>query len=496
MKKEAVAGAAWTVIDRIGGQALSFVSFAILAHLLLPAEYGLVGLALAIVAVPTVLLNEGFATILIQRQELEDEHINAAFWANLALSLVLVAALAAGAGWVEEVSRTPSLAPILRLTALTMVPAGMNAVAWALFIRRLQYSTFALRTLIAQTTCSVVAIAMAVLGFGVWALVAQQLTYAAASLVVLWIGVRWRPRLAFSRRAFGDILHFSARTMMGSALRYAHENVAALIIGFFLSPTVLGYYYLTQRLLTAVYSVSILPVGGVMMPVLSRMQNERQRLGFAYLRLLWAGACLWIPAVALLGATAPHLIVRLFGAPWQEAVALIMVMCAGAAGSCLTLPTREILWSTNRAGVYAGLNAVQLALTILSLLAGVRYGVIGCGAAYVAVSLGVVPFHLQAVKRCAGVAPREIVARLLPVFAAGAVMAAAVYGAGALLGRGAGSLAAQLALGALVYPAMLYLLAPGQTRNVLGAVYEALPVRFQRFGAGLSPSGRGWRRSP
>jgi len=483
MKNEAVVGAIWTLVDRFGGQALSFVSFVILARLLLPADYGIVALATAIIAIPLP-LNGGFSTALVQRESLRDEHVNAAFWANIILSLCFVTIFMMGADWIAKLARVPSLAPILRALSVTLVPLGLASVAGAFFLRRIRYSAFALRTVVAQTTCAMVAIAFALLSFGVWALVAQQLSYAVVSMLVLWVGSHWRPRLAFSAAAFCDIFRFSASTMAGNFLRFAYEQVDVLIIGLFLSPTSVGLYYLAQRLLLTVNAVTFAPIDSVMMPVLSRLQSDHSRLRHAYLQMMWGGACLWVPAVAGLGTTAPRILDLLFGNKWQGATGLLMLMSTTAVTTCFTRPTREILLAVNCAEIYAVISSGQLVLTIAAFLIGVQYALVGCGAAYAIVSALVVPFHLYAVKQHTGITPREVVVPLLPIFGAGAFMAAATYGTGQVAGLDKLTVVvAQIAAGLLVYPVALYFLAPDQTRMAMASLSHLVPVRF-RVGRG------------
>jgi O-antigen/teichoic acid export membrane protein len=136
------------------------------------------------------------------------------------------------------------------------------------------------------------------------------------------------------------------------------------------------------------------------------------------------------------------------------------------------------------------LNSVQLILTIVLFLVGVRHGIIGCGAAYVAVSLLVAPFHLYIIMRCVDVPPREIVTRLLPVFGAGATMAVVVYGAGELLPWSRWALVFQIGLGVVAYPLALYFLGPTQAIEVLDIVYQTIPERFRIFGTSISRPGR------
>jgi len=479
MKREAVIGAVWTLVERVGAQALSFAAFVILARLLHPESYGLVTLAASIVAVPSIFLNEGFNATLIQRESLDDDHVNAAFWANLGLSLIFVAAVFGASDWASEIARAPAMAPILRLVSLTMVPAAVGSVMAALFLRRLEYGTIALRTLVAQTSCALVAIVMAALGFGVWALVAQMLVFTVIGAAVLWRGACWRPRLSLSTKAFRDIFHFSARTMLSNFLRFAHERADTLIIGVFLSPAALGLYFLTQRLLATIEYVTVSPVVNVMMPVLSRMQGERERLGHTYVRMLSIGASLWVPTVVGIGAVSGHLFPLLFGDKWDGAQTVMSVMSVTAVSLCMTRPTREILLSMNRPGVYACLNAAQLVLLIALMLVGVRFGLAAAATAYVLASVLAVPLHLYALSRYTSVSPCAVLARLLPVFGAGAVMAAAVYGAGIWASWGSWTLLPQIAIGIVTYPACLYLFAPAQIAEAAHAIYQSLPQRLR-----------------
>lgn len=440
-------------------------------------------LASAIITVPSVLLSDGFGTALVQRENVTDDHINVAFWANLFLSAFLVAIFMIGADFAAEITHTPMFAPFLRVLSLTMIPFGISSVMSALFLRKIQYRTFALRTFIAQSSGAIIGVIMALFGFGVWALAAVPMTYMFVSMLVLWIGAGWRPKLSFSMTAFHDIFQLSYRTMIGDTLRLACERADVLIIGIFLSPAALGFYYLAQRLLFTISSVTIGPVESLLLPVLSRMQNDRRRLPAAYVRMLWAGACLWVPAVAGLGATASHGLIPIFGNHWAGAVALMMVMSLGATSIGITRPTRQLLLAVDRAEVYAALNVVQLVLTIALFLAGVQREIIGAGWAFVAVSALIIPFHIYAAHRYAEVSPREILWTLLPIFGASAIMTAAVYSAGELLNWGHFTLIAQVAIGALVYSFALYGLAPVQTRDLISTIYVSLPARLRIFPA-------------
>jgi O-antigen/teichoic acid export membrane protein len=477
----AVRGAIWMLIDNIGRQALAFLSFMILARLLSPEDYGVVTLAGAIVAVPSILLSEGLCQSLVQRDNLNDDHVNAAFWMNLALSLILVALLQLIAGWTAMLTREALLEPVLRLLSLTMIGSALNAIAGALFIRQMKYSQFALRTLVTTLIGATLGVTMALSDCGVWSLVAMQLCNL-LGVAVLWKDIKWRPKLSFDKQAFSDISYFASRTMAGNVLLFVAEKADALIIGIFLDTKSLGFYYLMTRLLTMVHMGTIAPIDQVMLPVLSRMKNDQERRTETYLNTVEIVSAIWMPAVAGLGLIAPILLPLLFGEQWGGAAPLVMTGSLIALSSPITRPTVHLLLSLGRPGAYVQLTMIHLALMIIMFTVGVQFGVIGAAWAYSGVWLTMVPFNLWAARRIAGVAIMATLARYLPALGASAFMVFTLLLL-ATMGRAITTLMAEIVVGALVYCVALYAIAPARVSQFLSFTYSALPSRLKVLGA-------------
>lgn len=477
----AVRGAFWMLIDTIGGQMLSFFSFMILARLLSPEDYGIVTLAGAIVAVPSILLNEALSRSLIQRDSVTDEHVNAAFWVNLALSLFFVALLQLVAGWAAELTHTPLLEPVLRLISLTLIGGALSAIAAAMFIRDFKYSQFALRTFVTTSIGAIVAVVMALLDYGIWSLVAMQMCNL-IGVAVLWKGIEWRPKFAFDRKAFGEISYFASRLMVGNALLFATEKADALIIGIFLDAKSLGFYYLMTRLLTTIHMATVAPIDQVVLPVLSRMKDDPERRNETFSNVVGIVSSLWIPAVAGLGIISPILLPLLFGEQWKDAVPLMMIGSLIALSGPLTRPTVHVLLSVGRPDAYARLTMIQLALMVVLFTVAVQFGIVGAACAYAGVWLTMVPLNLLAARRIAGISIKRVLARYLPALAASTIMAAAL-----LLVETAGytieTLVAEIIVGPVVYLVALYAIAPAQVSQFLNFAYSALPSRLKFLGA-------------
>lgn len=490
MKEQAIRGAIWILLDTAGGQILSFLAFLILARLLVPEDYGILSLAAAIIAVPQILLNEGFGTALVQRDMLDDVHINAAFWANLGLATIFVAAAQIGAPWAAVVTDTALLEPVIRWLSLTMIAFALTSIAGGLFIRQLNYMTFALRTFVANSVGALTGVAMALLGFGVWALVGMQLCTSALGVLIMWRGLRWRPTLSFSWPAFREIYQFSTRLMVGNGLRFAAERADSVIIGIFLDPAALGFYFLVTRLLTTVIYITISPVDRIMLPVLSRIKEDPRRRSEAYANMIGVTSVFWIPAVAGLGVVAPIALPLMFGHKWDASIPLMMIMSLICISGPLNRPTMHALLAVGKPEIYAMLNFIQLIITTVVFLVGVRFGIIGAAWAYAAALIAMVPFNLAAAQRVAGISLIFVMRRYLPPLGAGLIMALALHLISHYLPdlsrSGAFSqtlgLVLRMTVGIVVYAVALCVLAPRHVREYVGTAYEALPesLRFRR----------------
>jgi O-antigen/teichoic acid export membrane protein len=476
MREEAARSTFWSVMELAGGQGLSFIVFLILARILRPEDYGVVTLAYVVVTIPSVILVQGFADALVQRPEINDAHVSTALWCNLAIAAAFVAATFALADAAAKLAGEPMLAPVLRALSPHFLFTAAVSVPSAIYRRRMHFRTFAIRTVAGGVVGGALGIAMAVTGWGVWALVANQLCQGAVSVVVIWWGFAW-PGLRFSGRAFKDLYGFSAEVMLASFVGYAASQVDKLAIGLFLGAHALGSYYLAMRLFNMAGDLTHNRINEVSLPVLSRMQDDPGRFGSTYVSLVWMSTAAWFPLVAGLGLIGPLLVPTVFGPQWAEAAALTRVL----AFMCFTCPlvhhTGRALLAVGRADVWRTLCLLQLIVSAVVYAAAARFGLLAVGAAFAALFLMAAPFHFVALRRFTGVRPWGVVRATLSVYAAGAIMVPVVLAAlAAAPSIGIWAVPLCVCAGGAAYLVALWALCPARVAEVVDVAARIVPA--------------------
>lgn len=471
MRVEAARSVGWTFIEASSAQTILLVIFLILARLLTPAEYGLMALATTVLGVPQFILSNGLIPVIINRESLSDDELSTAFWTSVGIGAFLTLLIVVCAAPLAWLLHNPDLAPILRWSSLSFLFMALGNVPSALYQRRLQYRVFAIRSVTSFLGGGAVGITMALQGYGVWSLVGNLLVQSAISGTVLWIGAGWLPRLNFDLKLFNQMRENLSHTVAGNFLTSLTTRVDMLIIGWF-SSEFLGYYYFVQRLLLTISVGTYVPIGNVLLPVLTRARNDVVGLRESFVFMLWTAQVLWMPVVAGLGAIAPVMVPNVFGANWTGAVPLLQIVSLTALTTCLYQFTYSILLTAGRARIYPFLTLAQLFLTSGLLMLAVRSGLEAVGWAYVAASLATAIIHLSAVHVVLGIAFGEMIMRSGSVVAATVAMVLAVV----WVGREMQALSfwiilpSQVALGALVYVGVLFAIARSDTNRLTSMV--------------------------
>jgi len=240
--RKAVKGALWSVIQKLGNQIISLVVFFLLARLLGPKTFGLVAFADVFVVFMKVFTDQGFAQATVQRQELEQEHLDTAFWTNLGITAGLTLVGIAGASVVADQFNQPAIAPVICWLSLGFLLSAFNSVQEAIFTRRMAFKALALRSMVAQLIGGIVGIAMAFGGFSVWSIVGQRLANEGVKSIVLWWMSDWQPGLKVSWRHFRELFAFGVNILGFNILGFFNRRSDDFLIGYFLGPVALGYY--------------------------------------------------------------------------------------------------------------------------------------------------------------------------------------------------------------------------------------------------------------
>jgi O-antigen/teichoic acid export membrane protein len=374
LRAKAASGLKWQAVEIAGRQLLSLVVFTTLARLLDPSAFGLVAMVGVYLAFVTMFAEQGLGTALIQRKDIEPQHLHTAFWfVNLA-GLLVFALSQVLAPWVARLMAEPQLVPLIRWASAALLFGSLTSVHSALFLREMDFRRPAIRTLLANLAGGVVGIGLALGDYGVWALVFQQLTAAAVGAAFIWAVSSYRPKLVFSFTHLRDLIGMSAAVFGSSLLWFISSRADQFFIGRFLGAGSLGFYSVAQRLPDLARNAIAQPIAAVSLPALSRMQGNHERLAKAVYAGMVPVAVVGFPVFLGLAAAAPVLVPLVFGPKWEPSVVLLQLLSIYTLANFLQIFFHPLLIATGGAGSYILLNVLHAAGTVSACFLGAYWG--------------------------------------------------------------------------------------------------------------------------
>ncbi|HSD84747.1 MAG TPA: MOP flippase family protein [Anaerolineae bacterium] len=381
LRQRTISGVSWSAASLLLRQSVQVGLSIVLARLLLPADFGLIGMVLVFTGFAQYLNDLGFGAALIQRPHIEERHCSSVFWLNLLLGALIAAALLAGAPLLAQFYREPALVPLTRFISLNFLILPLALVPGALARRRLDFRLVGLIDILSILISGVGAVVLALLGLGVWSLAWQVLIGSALMVIGWWLASRWRPHFVFDRSAIAELWGFSSHMFGTNTLNYWVRNGDNLLVGKFLGDASLGLY-------TRAYSILLVPLGQVttvlgrvMFPVLSKVQTNRPLVKRTYLRSIALIGFIFFPLTLGLFATADRFVLLLWGANWIEVTPVLRIFCLAGTVQVITITTAWIYQSQGRADWMFRWTLLSGALSLVGIAIGVMLGSIEAVAA-------------------------------------------------------------------------------------------------------------------
>jgi O-antigen/teichoic acid export membrane protein len=372
-KRKVAQGVAWASSAEWGGQLLSFGIYTGLARLLTPQIFGLAAIAGVYIAFMQVFVQQGFGIALVQRLELEREHLDSAFWiATVTAFFFCILSFLLGSQ-ISRLFHEPRVVPVIEWLSLSFLFNAMASVPMALLSRELDFRPLAVRSLMATGVGGAVGLSMAYRGWGVWSLVGQQLVNSILNCICLWWAVPWRPKLRVSGRHLRDLYGYSLSITGNGILWFFSQRSDQTLVGYGFGSLGLGPYSLASRLVTLIHGGIIGPVQSVAFPAFSKLQAEPARLERALHKFCEMSAFLSLPVFAGIIIVAPELVHCLFGAKWMAAVPILQVL---AVYGCLRVFLGFIyplVLAQGRPGLYLLISLVSAGLTFGGCLVAARW---------------------------------------------------------------------------------------------------------------------------
>lgn len=327
LKDKTVVGIGWSAVDSLASQGITFLVGIVLARLLSPAEYGLIGIITIFISISNTIVDSGFSNSLIRKPEILREDYSTTFVFNIILSVVMYFFLFACAPAISYFFHQEQLVSLTRVLGIVVVINSLAIVQRTKLVREIDFKRQAKISVLASTISGIVGIALAASGLGVWALVAQQISRQVVNTAGLWISAKWSPSLSFSIISFKYQFQFGWKLLLSQLLNTIWNEASHIVIGRCYSSATLGQYSRAQQFSTLFSSNMTSIIQRVSFPVLSSIQKEKERLKNSYKKLIKTTMLLSFTGMLALAACSKPLIFVLIGEKWEQAASFLPILC-------------------------------------------------------------------------------------------------------------------------------------------------------------------------
>ncbi|MGL4876030.1 MAG: MOP flippase family protein [Clostridium sp.] len=368
LKKKTLGGLMWTFSDLIVNQGLQFVIQIVLARLLLPEEFGLIGMITIFIAVSNSIVDSGFSNALIREKEVSQTDYSTVFYFNLATSVILYLALYILSPSVGNFFGEPQLSKILRILAIVLVINSFGLIQRAMMTRNLEFKLQMIVNMVASIGSGIIAIVLAFMGFGIWSLVFRMIILQGIQAIMLCGLNRWWPSLIFSIESFKRLFGFGWKLLVSGLIDTIYNNLYYVIIGKVYSPTDLGYYTNAQKLRDVASNSVSVAVQKVTYPVLSKIQEEEEQLRVSYKKMIRAAVYVTFPFMFGLLVVAKPLITMLFGHNWIESIPYFQILCIAGMLYPLHALNLNILQVKGRSDLFLKLEIIKKVVSVTLII--------------------------------------------------------------------------------------------------------------------------------
>ena len=375
LKNKTVKGVGWSAADAFLGHGVTFIVGLVLARLLSPEEYGLIGIVTIFTTILVGVVDSGFSNALIRKSDVTDEDYSTLFIFNLSVSIAMFLLLFAVAPWISLFFDRPQLVELVRVMGLLLILQALSIVQYTILSRRLDFKTKTKASFISAIVSGVVGIVMAYMGYGVWSLVVQQLSRQLLYSGCLWFYNHWWPKLKFSLESLRYMWGFGWKLLLSGLLDNIWKEIYQVVVGKFYNPATLGQYTRAKQYASLFSSNLTTIVQRVSYPVLSQVQESKDRMVSAYRRVI--KTTMFVTAITMisLGAISEPLIYCLIGPQWHQAATFLPLICISMSLYPLHAINLNMLQVQGRTDIFLYLEIVKKVIAIGPICLGIFVGI-------------------------------------------------------------------------------------------------------------------------
>lgn len=366
----------WRFAERSGAQGVSLIVSIVLARLLTPEVYGTVALVTVITNILQVFVDSGLGNALIQKKGADDLDFSTVFYCNFAICVLLYIGMYIAAPWIASFYKMDELTALVRVISLTLVISGLKNIQQAYISRNLLFKRFFFATIGGTIFSAVLGITMAYLGFGCWAIVAQQLSNTAIDTLILWNSVKWRPKLLFSWKRFCALFSYGWKLLISSLLDVGYNNLSSLLIGKVYTAADLAFYNKGSQFPSLIVTNINSSINSVLLPTISKEQDDRERVKKMTRKSIRLSCFVMMPMMTGLAMIAEPLVALLLTEKWLFCVPYLRIFCVIYAFWPIHTANLNAINAVGRSDIFLKLEIIKKVLGITVTLISLPFGVL------------------------------------------------------------------------------------------------------------------------
>lgn len=376
LKEKTVSNLIWRLFERCGAQFVAFLVSIILARLLLPEQFGLIALVTIVTSILNVFVDSGLGNALIQKKGAADLEFSTVFFTNIVFCTFLYGILYITAPYIAVFYKNEELTPVIRILGITLIISGLKNVQQAYVSKNLLFRKFFFATITGTILAAIAGIILAYKGFGVWALVAQQLVNITVDTCILWIIVPWKPKKLFSFSALKELFSYGWKLLVASLINTVYNDLRQLIIGKVYTPSDLAYYNQGGKFPRFISSNIDSSIDSVLFPVLAEKQDDITSIKAMTRRAIKISSYIMLPLLIGLAAVSKNLVIIILTEKWLACVPFFILGCFEYSLQPIISANLNAIKALGRSDIFLRLEVIKKIISTVIILLTMRFGVL------------------------------------------------------------------------------------------------------------------------
>lgn len=375
LRSQSLSGMKWSAVERFAVQGIQFVIGLILARLLTPSDYGIIGMLAIFMAISQTIIDSGFSKALIQKQDRTEIDFSTAFFFNIVVGLICYLILFFASPYIASFFNEPILKDVLRVLAINLFLNSLAVVPVAKLSINVDFKTQSKASIISTILSGALGIILAYKGIGVWALVAQSVSHSFINVILLWYLLKWKPQWKYSWESFKKLFGYGGNVLVAGVISTIYANINTLVIGKFYTPKDLGFFTRGQQFPSLLSTNFTAIVQRVTFPILSKIQDDDNRLASVYRDYIKISSLGIFFLLIFLSSIAEPLITFLLTDKWIDAVIYLQVFCYALMFDHICAINLNLLYVKGKTNLVLRLEVIKKSVAFIILISSIPFGV-------------------------------------------------------------------------------------------------------------------------